>query len=300
MVLLVPKHVHRIKHQRNDSWGVSGAGQTGAMPREPEELTETEQARYRAARSASEDLRAAVDSGDPNERSAAFGQLMQALSAMHPDKTCDKIHLPDDAEGYEDGLRAIMMRIPDGWGRWISCDKGWYPIITGLDRDLAAIDPDYELHQVKEKYAGLRYYFRASDFASDADRQRMKVLINEAETRCERTCELCGAPGTQHTNHRCWLKTLCSECATAQGYDRIGELVNDLTPEHIGIWKVTDYAGAESIWDMSRGEVSVVGGEHHRNAQVIALPSVLRAWRLRLTNGTELESELIAAIERVR
>lgn len=51
---------------------------------------------------------------------------------------------------------------------------------------------------------------------------------------------------------------------------------------------------------MSRGEVSVVGGEHHRDAQVLALPSVLRAWRLRLTDGTERESGLIAAIERVR
>lgn len=121
-----------------------------------------------------------------------------------------------------------------------------------------------------------------------------------AETRCEAKCELCGEPGTQHTNRRGWLKTLCLESATEEGYRRIGELINDLIPEHIDIWEVTEYAGAVCVWDMSRGEVSVVGVEHHRDTQVLALPSVLRAWRLRLTDGAELESELIAAIARVR
>ena len=70
----------------------------------------------------------------------------------------NSIHVPSDAGEFEEGLRRIMVRIPDGWGRWISCDKGWYKILTDLDADLTRIVPGYEVHQVKEKYGRLRYY----------------------------------------------------------------------------------------------------------------------------------------------
>ncbi|WP_018600933.1 hypothetical protein [Mycobacterium sp. 155] len=265
--------------------------------REPEELTDTEKAQQRAARAASGDLRAAMDSGDLDERHAAFGQLMQTLSNMDPDATRDKLHVPDDAGEYREALIAIMRRIPPDWGRWISCDKGWYPIICQLDADLAAVDPVYELRQVKEKFAGLRYYFHTE---VDGARDRMRALVREAETRCSATCELCGQPGSQHANRRRWLKTLCPSCATAEGYERIGELVNDLTPEHRGVWSVACYGDdAASIWDMNHAEVTI-DGTRHRDATVLALPSVQRAWRVRLADGTEVESGLVAAIKRVR
>lgn len=78
----------------------------------PAELTTTAKARYAAARSAGADLRAAVDSGDPDERRAADAQMFQALSAMDPETTRDKRYVPDDAGGDEEALRKIMMRIP--------------------------------------------------------------------------------------------------------------------------------------------------------------------------------------------
>lgn len=70
----------------------------------------------------------------------------------------DTVHVPEDAGEYAKDLERILLRIPDGWGRWISCDKGWYPLIIELDQKLAEIFPDYELHQVKEKFGTLRYY----------------------------------------------------------------------------------------------------------------------------------------------
>lgn len=72
-------------------------------------------------------------------------------------------HVPRDAGEHADGLRQILSRIPDGWGRWISCDKGWYPLIIELDQKLAEIFPDYKVHQVKEKYGTLRYYIGFPD-----------------------------------------------------------------------------------------------------------------------------------------
>lgn len=291
-------------------WGVAGAEVDAACGyertrawfaalREPEieELTETEKARYTAARAASADLRDALDSGDSEGKRAAFDQLMQTLGNMDPDETLDKLHIPDDAGEHRDGLIAIMRRIPPNWGRWISCERGWYPIICQLDADLAELDPGYELHQVKEKFGTLRYYFRTE---VDNARDQMRALVRAAETRCEATCELCGESGARHVNGRGWLKTLCPSCAAAEGYEPIGELVNDLTADHRGVWRVSCYGGDPiSIWDLNRAVVHI-GGTQHQDAEVLAPPSVLRTWRVRLVDGTEIESGLIAAIERVR
>lgn len=193
----------------------------------PEEMTDAEKASLAASRAAIGDLaHALVEGVDPETAEAALAAVRQAGSRLDLDAMRDKIHVPDDAGEYEDALRAIMMRIPDGWGRWISCSRGWYPIIIELDEALAAIDPGYEVHQVKEKYGGLRYYFGVSEGTSKADRQRMEQLVDEAEERCESTCELCGEPGEMHTTPHGWYRTLCAACATAEakGYQPAKEL----------------------------------------------------------------------------
>lgn len=265
------------------------------------EMTDAEKASLAASRAAIGDLaHALVEGTDPETADAALAAARQANTKLDLEALRDRIHMPDDAGEYEAGFRAIMFRIPDGWGRWISCSRGWYSIVIELDQALAAIDPDYEVHQCKEKLGGLRYYFGASEGVTESDQQRMRDLVREAEARCEATCELCGEPGVRHARSSGWLKTLCPDCASSAGYEPLGELVNDLTPDRRGLWRVTDYAGDESHWDMSHGEVSLIDGERYRDIEVLALPSVLRTWRIRLTDGTEIESGLVAAIERVR
>ena len=44
----------------------------------------------------------------------------------------------------------------------MDCGEGWRPIIVQLDRDIAAIESDYEVHQIKEKFGGLRFYYAAA------------------------------------------------------------------------------------------------------------------------------------------
>lgn len=84
-------------------------------------------------------------------RNINFEELLNAL------------HIPEDAGEHADGLRRILLRIPDGWGRWISCSRGWYPIVIELDEQLATLFPGYELHQVKEKFGGLRFYWGTAE-----------------------------------------------------------------------------------------------------------------------------------------
>jgi len=81
----------------------------------------------------------------------------------------DAVHVPEDAGEHAEALRGILLRIPDGWGRWISCDRGWYPLLVELDEKLRTVLPNYALHQVKEKFGGLRYYWESGEDVRDPD-----------------------------------------------------------------------------------------------------------------------------------
>ncbi|MCB0930160.1 MAG: hypothetical protein KDB70_20115 [Mycobacterium sp.] len=272
----------------------------------PEELSEVERARYSAAHAANADLRDALEAGSEDEKLAAAGAFMNALQQLSPEDTRDKLHVPEDAGPYAEGLRRVMLRIPDGWGRWISCDRGWYPIIVRLDEQLAEIDPDYELHQVKSKYAGLRYYFCTS--APDSARKRMDELVDVAETLCEKTCEFCGTPGVVYVSRYGWISTCCAACAAVKGYGLVGERVPSLSPEMIGVWKIVTGDG-DCHLDLNRGELHADG--HWIIEEMAGWPQVGERFRMVVRPHTyrnqppsperyERVSGVITAIERVR
>lgn len=127
----------------------------GAEPLDPKE-----QARWDAAVAHAGDAAEAVTSGDTEGFAAAIGALGQTTVDLT--RVLDALHVPADAGALAPALERILRRIPDGWGRWISCGPGWYPILARLDAQLAAIDPDYVVHQAKEKFGGLRYYVEPS------------------------------------------------------------------------------------------------------------------------------------------
>jgi hypothetical protein len=72
----------------------------------------------------------------------------------------DAFHLPADAGPYAEALVRILRRIPSGWGRWIDCGPGWYRLLSELEDSISKIAPEYEVHQVKEKYGTLRFYWQ--------------------------------------------------------------------------------------------------------------------------------------------
>jgi len=132
-----------------------GQGQSGAG--EPREMTDDQKARLDAFKdSVHEVVEGAVEGDD--DFAAAFAQMTHIAKGMDLQEMLNSIHVPEDAGEFEEGLRRIMVRIPDGWGRWISCDKGWYKLLTDLDAELMRIVPGYEVHQAKEKYGTLRFY----------------------------------------------------------------------------------------------------------------------------------------------
>lgn len=58
----------------------------------------------------------------------------------------------------------------------------WIPIIDQLDRDIAALMPDYTLTQVKDKFGGLRYYCELPGTPEQVD--QAYALIRVAEAAC--------------------------------------------------------------------------------------------------------------------
>lgn len=138
------------------------------------------------------------------------------------DRLINSLHVPKDAGENADGLRRILMRIPDGWGRWIGHRKGWYPLVIRLDEALAAVDPNYEIEQVKEKYGALRFYFCSEIDREDGRQQwqQMETLVEAAESESTKICEECGSrTDVRQRKFSYRIETLCELCAATYSSD---------------------------------------------------------------------------------
>lgn len=130
----------------------------------------------------------------------------------------NELHVPEDAGEYEEDIEDILLRIPEGWGRWLTCDKGWYPLVIETHKKLNYIDPNYEVHQIKEKFGSLRYYYHSSWNYYSIPGKIMQDIVNGAEKESTRTCENCGAGSAKIRDKNRWLKCLCKKCAITLGY----------------------------------------------------------------------------------
>jgi hypothetical protein len=109
---------------------------------------------------------------------AAFGQGRQIASGIELAEMVDAVHVPADAGEHEQALLRFLLRIPDGWGRWISCSSGWFALLGRAERELAEACPTFAVHQIKEKYGTLRLYV---EFDHDDD---LPAELRAAEPRC--------------------------------------------------------------------------------------------------------------------
>jgi hypothetical protein len=94
---------------------------------------------------------------------AAWAAAAQAGSGLDAQQMLNTPHTPKDAGEHEQALTDMLARIPDGWGRWIGCERGWYPLIISTDAQLRELLPHYKIHQIKEKFGTLRYYWEGGE-----------------------------------------------------------------------------------------------------------------------------------------
>lgn len=93
----------------------------------------------------------------------------------------------------------------------ISPPIGWVPLVLELHEALVAILPDYTIFQVKEKFAGLRFYINSYGVGKDDPRIDMaKQFIADAEALSYTTCQICGASGEVRKEIGYWA-TFCDE-----------------------------------------------------------------------------------------
>lgn len=81
------------------------------------------------------------------------------------------------------------------------CGKGWLHIIEPI---VAMCDVEnMEIHQIKEKFGGIRIY-------TDQTHPVIDEMIRRAEEACWKTCERCGAEGKKRPGG--WIKVFCDRC----------------------------------------------------------------------------------------
>lgn len=95
---------------------------------------------------------------------------------------------------------------------WYGCiaPDGWKDIVLKADEMMAFIDPDYEIHQIKEKFGTLRYYFGTTFEYGTVQSNIMEAIERWAESRSANTCESCGKYG--ELRDYSWIVTLCDKC----------------------------------------------------------------------------------------
>lgn len=95
----------------------------------------------------------------------------------------------------------------DTW-KSIDCGFGWGDILMKCHAELLAIDPDYEVCQIKEKFGMLRYYFNPS---KPEYSRKMQDVAFRYESESQYVCEVCGEPGElrNRRNKSLYVKTVC-------------------------------------------------------------------------------------------
>ena len=90
--------------------------------------------------------------------------------------------------------------------------EGWRQIVDVLVVAFRKIDPDYRIHDVKEKFGGLRFSTAWTQDNDNAD--AFRNLIRAAEAGSYEIGQYCGSgTGVTTASRPRWVRTLCSACA---------------------------------------------------------------------------------------
>lgn len=135
-----------------------------------------------------------------------------------------------------------VKKITNVYQKWgCQCEDGWYALIRDLCREITeryekeGIPADIIVEQIKEKFAGLRFYysypnsrpaFHALDILGDSSirfypecnndtpkslRRDIADIVGKYEALSKTVCEICGAQGEARMDLR-WKRTLCNGC----------------------------------------------------------------------------------------
>lgn len=105
-------------------------------------------------------------------------------------------------------IENLRKKISPSFGKYISVDEGWYQIVVDCDKELTAIDPNYAILQIKEKFGNLRFYFESSNSDDVVKTNLMHQVVRKYEIIASQTCEATGKPGVLMKSPTGYLRTL--------------------------------------------------------------------------------------------
>ena len=86
--------------------------------------------------------------------------------------------------------------------------SGWYQLMHDLLAELIQTDWDRDIHQIKEKFGGLRFYIGSAN-------EEVFEIIRKYESLSYETCEVCGEKGELRKDcgwhGGMWYKTMCDK-----------------------------------------------------------------------------------------
>lgn len=129
-------------------------------------------------------------------------------------------------------------------GFYINGD-GWQPLIEYLTDTLEKKYPDkFEVVQIKEKFAGLRYYISFKDYNYDNEEDHKMYedaykIIGVIEGLSYYICEECGKRGHLR-KHGYYLATQCEDCYSKEVARRDEVVANDADRQVSGTNETND------------------------------------------------------------
>jgi len=90
-------------------------------------------------------------------------------------------------------LEEVKAKINIHYAKTIDCDPGWNHLVAMCHIELMAMDPNYEIFEIKEKFGSLRYYFGTKN--TDIKEVEMWKIAEKYEILSQGVCELTGKPG---------------------------------------------------------------------------------------------------------
>ncbi|MCR2825375.1 hypothetical protein [Microbacterium sp. zg.Y909] len=116
-------------------------------------------------------------------------------------------------------LSPITARMPSH--ARIGIGPGWYGLLLALDKELAALAPDYVVWQVKQDGGGMDVVARLNGDLDEMSLRAFRAAIRDARKESLRTCEECGDYGWLVLDGT-WYATLCPEHADEARARRLG------------------------------------------------------------------------------
>ncbi|MCQ4202699.1 hypothetical protein M4J06_007217 [Streptomyces coelicoflavus] len=135
---------------------------------------------------------------------------MSSLSGRRPHLVRNEQE--EHVQGHHIASELPARQLPD---RLRTVGPGWHVLLLRLHTQLLVLEPDYRIHDLKEKLGAVRIRITS---ACAPVRPEIRSLLTSAEEQSATTCEFCGSPGRRRRRNdeaAGWIKAVCEDCHSA-------------------------------------------------------------------------------------